>query len=452
MMQPDTSKWLLPTDGHPSLEQLRLYQQEEELSARSRHQVEKHLLDCELCSDILAGMALSNQAQTQAALNQISKRVNNRVQQESTKKVRPMYGPMLGIAATLVILLVSVGLFRYLQQPDSAPITRENTVAKSSPAPTQSVPVLPEAPIIKPAEPQVEINPKEIRKAPIIAQRKVKVSKPEKAVAVTTDKPQELSFPIDTAAVLDAFAIKTEDTPRAGYTSSTPQGNASKVDLTGALNKVASSLAGKQMGIALRRTGTFTGQRVTGQVTDSEGEPIAGANVVVSGTTTGTTTDAAGKFSLNVPAGKDALTFNYIGYQSQEQKIKEETTLAVKLREDPNSLQEVAVLSYSQPRNIAVEVTRAKPQNGRKEFNQYIRENLQYPVEARQQKQEGRVDVGFTVTEHGALTNFKILKSLSPACDAEAIRLIKEGPAWQPTVMQGQPQPENVQVSVRFKL
>ncbi len=454
-MQPDTSKWLLPDDGHPSLEQLRLYQQDEELPARSRHQVEKHLLDCELCTDILAGMAVSNRAQTQAAVIQINQKIKKRVESGQQKKARPMYVPLLRAAAAIVILVISAGLFRYLQQTNQSPVFEKSTVAQNKPKPAVTIPEPAETPVIKPTEPelQVAIKPTVIPKAETIAKTKIKAIKPAKTIAPATEKSQELAFPIDSAVVLDAFAVKTQDTPRIGFTNSeSPNKVSGTVDLQGTLNKVASSLARKKMDVSLQQTNAFTGRTVAGKVTDTNGEPLAGANVMVNGTTTGTTTDAAGKFTLNVPPGKEALTINYIGYETQEQKINTGIPLAVQLKEDQRSLQEVAVVGYGEAKDITVEVTRAKPRPGRKAFNQYIRENLRYPTEARQQKQEGRVEVGFTVTEQGELTNFKILKSLNPACDAEAIRVIKEGPAWQPTVMQGQPQPENVQVSVRFKL
>ncbi|RDC65808.1 TonB-dependent receptor SusC [Adhaeribacter pallidiroseus] len=454
-MQPDTSKWLLPDDGHPSLEQLRLYQQDEELPARSRHQVEKHLLDCELCSDILAGMAVSNRAQTQAAVIQINQKIKKRIESGQQKKVRPMYVPLMRAAAAIVILVISAGLLRYLQQSDQSPVSEKSSIAQNKPNPVVTIPEPVETPVIKPIEPepQVAIKPMVIPKTEVIAQAKTKTTKPAKQITPAADKPQELTFPIDSAVVLDAFAVKAEDTPRIGFTNSeSPNKVSGSVDLQGAFNKVASSLARKKMDISMQQTNAFTGRTVMGKVTDTSGEPLAGANVIVNGTTTGTTTDAAGKFILNVPPGKEALTFNYIGYETQEQKINANIPLAVQLKEDQRSLQEVAVVGYGAAKDGTVEVTRAKPQPGRQAFNQYIRENLRYPVEARQQKQEGRVEVGFTVTEQGALTNFKILKSLNPTCDAEAIRVIKEGPAWQPTVMQGQPQPENVQVSVRFKL
>ncbi len=60
---------------------------------------------------------------------------------------------------------------------------------------------------------------------------------------------------------------------------------------------------------------------ISGQVTDSEGEPIVGASVIVKGTTIGTLTDFNGNYSLQVPDDAATLLFSYIGYQGQEIQI-----------------------------------------------------------------------------------------------------------------------------------
>ena len=57
--------------------------------------------------------------------------------------------------------------------------------------------------------------------------------------------------------------------------------------------------------------------KISGQVTDNAGAGLAGANVIVDGTSMGGATDNDGKYTiLNVPAGKYALTASYIGYRS----------------------------------------------------------------------------------------------------------------------------------------
>src|SRR5688572_3016919 len=59
-------------------------------------------------------------------------------------------------------------------------------------------------------------------------------------------------------------------------------------------------------------------QRVTGQVTDENGAGFPGVNVVVKGTTVGTTTDADGKYSLEVGDANITLVFSFVGYAVQE--------------------------------------------------------------------------------------------------------------------------------------
>ena len=83
---------------------------------------------------------------------------------------------------------------------------------------------------------------------------------------------------------------------------------------------------------------------VTGQVTDSNGEPIIGANVVVKGATTGTITDFDGNYSLDVPENA-TLIFSYLGMASQEIPVTS-NTISVVLKEDNQVLEEVVVTGY----------------------------------------------------------------------------------------------------------
>ena len=63
----------------------------------------------------------------------------------------------------------------------------------------------------------------------------------------------------------------------------------------------------------------FSQTKVNGTVTSQEdGQPVVGATVLVVGTQTGTVTDADGKFSLTVPAGKSTLRITYVGMEPIE--------------------------------------------------------------------------------------------------------------------------------------
>ncbi len=86
-------------------------------------------------------------------------------------------------------------------------------------------------------------------------------------------------------------------------------------------------------------------RKVSGTVTDSAGKPIAGATVVVEGTTSGTTTNAAGKFSVSAPAN-GVLAVSFIGYQSQKVNIAGKTQVDVTLTESTQAVDEVIVVAY----------------------------------------------------------------------------------------------------------
>ena len=87
------------------------------------------------------------------------------------------------------------------------------------------------------------------------------------------------------------------------------------------------------------------GKTVTGVVQDAFG-PIAGANIIVKGTTNGNITDMDGKFILeNVPANA-TLVISYIGFTPQEIHVGNQTTFNITLQEDTEALDEVVVVGY----------------------------------------------------------------------------------------------------------
>lgn len=86
---------------------------------------------------------------------------------------------------------------------------------------------------------------------------------------------------------------------------------------------------------------------VSGKVTDAEeNEPLPGVNVVVKGTTTGTVTDAEGRYSLSVPDGNAVLIFSFVGYAIKEVTVDRQTVIDVALDPDVKALSEVVVIGY----------------------------------------------------------------------------------------------------------
>tara|TARA_R110002050_G_scaffold1281_3_gene9219 strand:- start:13877 stop:16930 length:3054 start_codon:yes stop_codon:yes gene_type:complete len=95
--------------------------------------------------------------------------------------------------------------------------------------------------------------------------------------------------------------------------------------------------------------GIFTvfGQKevISGTVIDNSGQPIPGASVIVKGTTTGTSTDFDGKFTINASPA-NVLLISYIGYATREITVGSQKIISVTLQEDVAKLDEVVVLGY----------------------------------------------------------------------------------------------------------
>ncbi len=85
---------------------------------------------------------------------------------------------------------------------------------------------------------------------------------------------------------------------------------------------------------------------VTGTVTDADGTPLPGANVLVKGTTTGTQTDFDGNYTINVE-GEATLVFSYIGFVAQEIAVNGNATINATMVEDAAALDEVIVVGYT---------------------------------------------------------------------------------------------------------
>ena len=92
-------------------------------------------------------------------------------------------------------------------------------------------------------------------------------------------------------------------------------------------------------------------KQVTGRVTKtSSSEPLAGATVSVKGGNTNTTTNAEGRYTINVPGSNAVLVFSYVGQASQETPVGNKTTIDVSLQDETSTLNDVVVVGYSSVR------------------------------------------------------------------------------------------------------
>ncbi|WP_333818844.1 SusC/RagA family TonB-linked outer membrane protein [Ohtaekwangia sp.] len=93
---------------------------------------------------------------------------------------------------------------------------------------------------------------------------------------------------------------------------------------------------------------------ITGTITDDAGEPLPGVNVLIKGSSVGTTTDTEGKYSLMVPDQNTVLVISFIGYIQQEITVGNRTEINVSLAPDVKQLAEVVVVGYGTQKRYSV--------------------------------------------------------------------------------------------------
>jgi iron complex outermembrane receptor protein len=94
-------------------------------------------------------------------------------------------------------------------------------------------------------------------------------------------------------------------------------------------------------------------QNVTGTVTDNSGNPLIGVNISEKGTTNGVVTDFDGKYSISVSSNA-TLVFSYVGFNSQEIEVGNQSSINVTLEEGV-SLDEIVLVGSRSPKRTAVD-------------------------------------------------------------------------------------------------
>ena len=181
-------------------------------------------------------------------------------------------------------------------------------------------------------------------------------------------------------------------------------------------------------------------RRITGRVTDSSGVSLIGASVLDKSTGRVTQTDIDGNFDIEVGDSSNTLTINFIGLESREVPLGADSFIEVQLEDNADQLSEVAVTGRKARRSkkldsSAAATTTPSPKRGFKRFKKYLHKKMRYPESAAQNNVEGTVTLSFRIDAGGKPTDIAVLESLGFGCDAEAIRLLKEGPKWAPAGM-----------------
>jgi TonB family protein len=210
-------------------------------------------------------------------------------------------------------------------------------------------------------------------------------------------------------------------------------------------------------------------------VRDDNGKPLAGASVILKGTSIGTVTDFDGKYTLTDPNPKilnggglgSEIVFSYVGFQTFEMavaatgKALEDGSYTAKLEEGvividlpdyknvpPPPPPPPAINDDGEELFIIVEDLPKYP-GGIYELAKYVAEN-QYKL-AQQKKIKGKATVGFTISETGKATDFKIIEGNDKEAGLAAMEIVKKMPDWTPGKQRGKAVPVKYILPMEFK-
>ena len=454
------------------------------LTSSEMHQVELLMLESPLYNEGIDGIEALSPEDLSFDIVALSTRVD-----EATSEEKIGFWTVWKKAAAVILVLITVSGLIYLNQPDQLP-TKQLSALEKEPEKTSSDSTTKS--LDSEQEPQED---NEIEKSPIttitsqdnaspssldeelVTENKQSITKPndeltrEPIILNALPIPQSLALSKPSDSLMNtSIRLKLEERTEGIQTLARSQSAKRKLEN----DIVANSFSADSQTDALATT------TVTGKVIDSDdGLPLPQVTIFHKGTTVGKRTNLKGEFNFESLKPSTTLVFSYLGYITQEVKVGNKREIIVKMAPDATSLGEVVVTGVAAatpekklPFTITTieggaidgsrtktnqgnteSSTKAKPVDGFPKFNRYLKRNLRYPEAAKAQKIKGRVTVEFQISSTGELSNFKTIKGLGYGCDEEAIRLIKEGPKWNPKTKGSDKTPtfSTVTVKVRFR-
>ncbi|MGF6926896.1 TonB family protein [Chitinophaga sp. W2I13] len=368
-----------------------------ELDDKAMHALERQALDDPFLADALEGYALHAPEQT-VHQEDLASRLSERVAPRG--RIRPMIY-RAAAAAAILLLMFSAGWFLWNQQR-TAPIANVST-PKPSP---EAAPVYSEHGDTAPSAVSADHPAKKIMPAtPVKPLTVEKQAKEEQAAGAYKTKPDFKSEAAD--KTISLANKRVSDT--ADMFGAVPAAQAERTDQQ--RNFIPPPSAEKEKQIMIR------GRSKMLNIPDSQHNALNDVVVVGYGV----------QKRKNVTGSVSVLRRDSVPNSGTE------TALAGKVAGVEVSSDDADNTDYREP----------APITGETAFENYLKTKTVNP----ENKYSGTVRVSFIVMPDGSLQNFKVIRHLNEACDAEAIRVIKEGPAWTPA---SDGKPAKVKVRVKF--
>ena len=358
------------------------------LSGLDSNKIERHLLDCGFCAEALEGLESSG---SQGSFLSDVDQLKQRIRSRvGDKKVIHLWNTPVKIAAAVVVIAISTlaVLINLDRLQESQPT--ENTLG-----------------LVNSKEKEVS-ETKVVEEPQVIAENKeeeLETEKPKQVITETSPAKEEIEANLETLATIEE--TETNDAAAGEGISGIEKFDKEEVALDIAMEEIESL------------------------VLDTINPP---ENIVAEPLQEVVTAPVS--LALNVvPEAKFDKT----------ETLKE--TRAKVFRKSAKKEQVAA--AFEAEEELTIEPT---PEIGNDAYIEYLKENLKYPEEARENNIDGTVVITVVVQEDGSLVNFEVKRGLGFGCDEEAIRLIKEGPVWIPGRENDKNISQSVEITVQFDL
>ena len=412
------------------------------LSPAEMHAMEKAAMDDPFFADALEGYKNASLANLDSLKERLDKRVGAVVPILNLKSKRST----LLKAAASVIIIVGVGFLvqqlafndrnknsiAILEKDDKRPESVTNndqvtpdTINKN--VPTQSGSVAnkqqQKTSISPNSESYIYSNPDTIKQT--------------REKGVVLKKPESESAPAGNAQVIAGTEIKDESvkTKSEGRNVNDPSKNLNEKNLNSSPTATRSKAnQAYYENDKLSEAAVALNNRYNYRVVDNQNNPVPFANVTNTRDNVGTYTDIRGNFNLVSSDSILHVQIRSLGYDSANYKLipsnAQSGDLVLKEDERKETLAQNRKVVSSLSRKDSAEIE--EPEVGWGYYNTYAANNIQIPEKVRPKNTRSDVELSFDIDKTGHPINIKVTRSSQcKECDAEAIRLLKEGPKWK---------------------
>ena len=427
---------------------------QDQMSEAERNAFERSLEQDPFDAEALEGLSSISPEEAKADLARLQEQMRNRMT-GSLKTIRRTRTMWYRVAAAVAALLVVTSVLFTVFNDRMGQLDRK--VAESPEAEKEEL--VPTSPVENAqTESAVEITPVQSKGVD------------EEEEAISTEVIEEALTPVEVTDVqveetekvaVAEFAAEEEADFKAAVPSQAAEIHADEVAVqapTPIGEKAAAAKSRKRESVEQSQMAGAAGveqRTLSGLVISGEDEqPLPGVFVAIKGSNTGTVTDQEGRFEISIEDNPDnTLVAHFIGMESEEIPVEDQEEFMITMEADVISLEEVVIIGTSPSKSVQLtgstvivadyteesndlEYKSAIPVGGKKEFNEYIKSNMQFP-EQDDVLTKAVVVLNFMVSKNGRPAEIFVLKSPSKAFSDEATRLLMEGPDWQPAEKNG---------------